>query len=67
VRAANEKERARVAAGQVLFRTLAAIPLAASIQEAFALRLNDEGSKCEKEKSDVLARMRQELDGLKAG
>jgi len=57
-----ERERAQSAAGQALTSALAGIPLAAAIQEAFAGRLKNAEAKCEADKSDVLSRMRQELN-----
>src|SRR5262249_50802265 len=64
MQAATAREVVRAAAGIALSQALAAVPLAAPIQEAFATRINDQTAQCEEDKSVVLTRMRGQLADL---
>ena len=59
--ASLEHDRAREKAEEALRDALAAEPLAASIREAFQLRLQQVDVECEREKAEVLQRMQEAL------
>jgi hypothetical protein len=60
--AAAALDAARAKANQALDKALSADPLAASIREAFRIRMEDAEVSAEREKQDILDRMKADLD-----
>lgn len=61
-KAADTHDAARAKAGKALEKVIAADPVAASIREAFRLRLEEAEAATEREKQDVIDRMKADLE-----